>query len=230
MIHMQLKGVALAAVVAAMAGMAAGGDTAAAKADSGSGVGVTVKVGTLGMGGDVTLGLNRYLGLRAEVNGFQWETTRDQDEGRIYADFEWLTAGLLLDVHPFGGGFRLSGGGLLNKNRLHIRADLTKAVDLNGEEYWLDDLQGEATFNDVAPYVGIGYGNAAGKDDRWQFACDFGVLFQGSPKIGATATASDPALQEQVDEGLAYEVAQIQDDANRYKYYPVIALGLSFRF
>ena len=55
-------------------------------------------------------------------------------------------------------------------------------------------------------------------------------MFQGSPKIAATATASDPALQPIVDEALANELKDIQNDANAFKYYPVISVGVSYRF
>jgi hypothetical protein len=82
----------------------------------------------------------------------------------------------------------------------------------------------------MAPYAGIGYGNACGADGRWHFSCDFGVMFQGEPKVSAQATASDARLQPYVDEALAREVADIQDDANAFKYYPVISFGVSFRF
>jgi len=141
-----------------------------------------------------------------------------------------MTYSALLDVHPFGGGFRLSGGEMLNKNKIKLRADLNKSVQLDGQDYSLSDLKGEVTFNETAPYLGLGYGNAVGADGRWHFACDFGVMFQGSPKVSASATASDPALQAYVDEALAREKAKIQDDANAFKYYPVISLGVSFRF
>jgi hypothetical protein len=55
-------------------------------------------------------------------------------------------------------------------------------------------------------------------------------MFQGEPKVSATATASDPALQPYVDQALANEVAKIQDDASAFKLYPVISVGVSYRF
>jgi hypothetical protein len=55
-------------------------------------------------------------------------------------------------------------------------------------------------------------------------------MFQGEPQVDAQATASDPALQPYVDEALSKEVADIQDDASAFKYYPVISVGVSYRF
>lgn len=194
------------------------------------GVGVSAKVGTLGIGGELTLGLNDYVGIRLGANAFNWSGSTDADEGTVYTDLDLMTYGALLDLHLFGGGFRISGGALVNKNKLNIRADLTEPVELNGLKFWLEDLSGEVTFAELAPYAGIGYGNAVDHDGRWHFSCDFGVMFQGEPKVSASATASNPTLQPAVNAALDAEVADIQDDANSYKYYPVISLGVSFRF
>jgi hypothetical protein len=136
----------------------------------------------------------------------------------------------LLDIHPFGGGFRVSGGGMLNKNEIQLRANLDRTVEIDDQEFSLSDFKGEVTFEEMAPYLGIGYGNAVGADGRWHFSCDFGVMFQGEPKVSASATASNPAIQPIVDEALDREVADLQDDANAFKYYPVISAGVSFRF
>jgi hypothetical protein len=212
--------------------MAQGATAAEQPGDGGSagGVGATVKVGTLGVGGEVTIGLNDYLGVRLGANGFSYSGSSSEDEGTVYGDLELLTYSALLDLHLFGGGFRVSGGGMINKNKIKLRADLDETVELDNQEFSLSDLKGEVTFNEMAPYVGVGYGNAVSADGRWHFSCDFGVMFQGSPETEASAVASDPRLQAEVDRALDREVADIEDDIDAFKYYPVIALGVSFRF
>lgn len=200
------------------------------ESESAGGVGVTAKIGTLGAGLEATVGVNDYLGFRFGVNALSLNPSSSRDEGKITTDLEWLSYGALVDLHPFGSGFRISGGGLVNKNKFKLKADLTKSVELDGRQYYLDDLQGEVTFDELAPYVGIGYGNAVGADGRWHFSCDFGVMFQGSPKINATATSSDPALQPAVDEALNRELDDIRDDADAFQLYPVISVGVSCRF
>jgi len=201
-------------------------------ADTGSagGVGATLKIGTLGLGGEATVGVNDYLGFRLGINALNAGPTLERDEGSVKTDLEWLSYGLLADIHLFGGGFRVSGGGLINKNKFKLSADTTQSVTLDGQQYSLDSVNGEVTFQELAPYIGIGYGNAVGADGRWHFSCDFGVMFQGEPQVSVTATASDPALQPAVDEALSHEVAQIQENASDFKYYPVISVGVSYRF
>ncbi len=197
---------------------------------SAGGVGLTVKGGTLGAGLEATIGASDYLGFRLGANMMSAGPSLERDEGTITTDLDWRSYSGLVDIHPFAGGFRISGGALMNKNKFKLKADLTKSVTLNDQDYTLDDLSGQVTFSEMAPYAGIGYGNAVGADGRWHFSCDFGVMFQGEPKVSAQATASDSRLQPYVDEALAREVADIQDDANAFKYYPVISVGISFRF
>lgn len=197
---------------------------------SAGGLGLTAKLGTLGAGLEATVGGNDYLGFRLGFNMMNAGKTIEQDEGTLNADLEWLSYGGLIDWHLFGGGFRVTGGALINKNKFKLNADLTESVTLDGQEYYLSDLKGQVTFSEFAPYFGIGYGNAVGADGRWHFACDFGVMFQGEPQVEASATASDPALQSAVDEALDREVTKIQEDASSFKYYPVISVGVSYRF
>jgi hypothetical protein len=194
------------------------------------GVGLSAKLGTLGIGADVTLGLNEYVGFRLVVNTMALEPESSPSEGDVYADLEYLTYGALLDVHPFGGGFRVSGGALINDNKFKLRADTDEPVNLDDQYYQLEDFAGEMTFADLSPYLGFGYGQAVGGDGHWHFACDFGVLFQGEPDVTATAQASNPAAQGLVDQALEQEIANIEDDFEWLKFYPVIAVGVSYRF
>lgn len=197
---------------------------------SAGGVGLTLKAGTLGAGLEATVGAGDYLGFRFGVNAMSFGPRVLTDEGTINTDMEWFSYGALVDIHPFGGGFRLSGGGLINKNKFKMNADLDEPVELNGVDYRLDDLSGDVTFEELAPYAGIGYGNAVGADGRWHFSFDFGVLFQGKPKLQATAKASDPALQEVVDRALEAELDDIQEDVDAFQWYPVVSIGVSYRF
>ena len=47
------------------------------------------------------------------------------------------------------------------------------------------------TFNKVAPYLGIGWGNPVQNGKGWGMISDIGVLFQGSPKTTLTVTCTD---------------------------------------
>ena len=64
---------------------------AAPEAPSLLALGVTAKVGTLGAGGDLTLGIGDYLSVRGNINGMSWSPSNGIDEGDIQSDLNWLT-------------------------------------------------------------------------------------------------------------------------------------------
>ena len=148
-------------------------------------------------------------------------------------DADLLSFPVMLDWYPFkNSGFRISAGALINKNEADLEASSQSSYTINGTTYTaaqLGTLNGNVDFNEVAPYVGIGWGNALSKDKRWSFTCDFGVAFQGEANIDLSATgpiASDPTFQED----LAQEKRELEKELEDYQYYPVIALGITYKF
>lgn len=196
----------------------------------GQGMGITAKVGTLGVGGDLTMPLGGGLNLRGGYNWFSYDDTVSLNEADVDGKLDMNTIPLLLDWHCFGGGFRLSGGMVMNNNEIKLSTSPGTVLELEGQNFRVNSLDGSVTFDDYAPYAGFGYGNAVGRDGRWHFACDFGVLFQGDPKVDATATASNPSAQRALNQALQYEIDSYQDDIKGYAYWPVISVGLSCRF
>lgn len=199
--------------------------------------GVSAKIGTLGYGAEMTVGIAPALNLRGGFNMMNFdEDFNEDDDGsgesqEINLEVDFQTYGLLLDLHPARrSGFRVTGGMMINNNEINMTADLDEKVEINDRDYYVTGLKGNISFDQLAPYVGIGYGNAVGKDGKWHFSCDFGVLVQGSPSITLKATASNPVLQERLNKDIAEEVKEIEDDAEDYKYWPVIALGVSYKF
>jgi hypothetical protein len=74
-----------------------------------------------------------------------------------------------------------------------------------------------------APYLGIGWGNAAvGK--RVGFLFDLGVLRQGSGDVTlfSNFVLVDPADIEQ-------EIVELEDDIDDYELWPVISFGVAIR-
>jgi len=193
-------------------------------------VGITPKIGTLGIGGEVTVGLGSLFNLRAGYNGFNYDRDFDMDEAEVRGRARWSTIPILLDWHVFEGGFRISAGGVINNNRVAISAIPNQTLRLQDTDYEVDSLDGSIDFNRLGYYAGIGYGNAVGQDGHWHFACDFGVMNHGEPKVSASAVARDPAIQSALNDALAREVADYQDDVRPYQWYPVISVGVSFTF
>ncbi len=196
------------------------------------GIGVTGKVGTTGLGADVTVPLvSNWLNLRAGYNFGELSPSITQAGIKYKADFNFESVPILLDLHPFHGGFRITGGVYFNKNDM----DLSSTVDASTVGLGLG--VGTATLNanvswskEFAPYLGIGWGNAA--DDNTLdlpiavgFSLDIGAFYQGSPDVFLTDSSG---LVPAAD--LAIEAAQLEDDLSGFKFYPVITVGIHIRF
>ena len=197
-----------------------------------AGIGVTPKIGTLGYGADVTVGLLPQLNARAGFNTFSYEITHSEADGSgdLTAKIDFQNIPLLLDWHPSAGAFRISAGVVVNNNKVLLSANPGDSVDFNDIGYFVESANGEISFKQISPYLGIGTGNAANTASRVHFAVDFGVLFQGSPTIDLSAVAADPALQSELDDSVKAEQKKLEDDTSAFTIYPVIALGVSFTF
>ncbi len=164
----------------------------------GADVGTSLKVGTTGIGADVTVGLSETLNARAGISGFSKTFRPDDDEEEdenISIRLKLQTIPILLDWHPRAGSFRTSVGVMLNNNKISLSAQPGDEVDFNDVDYQVDSFSLDLSFNQFSPYFGIGYGNAAKEGRRFVFAFDLGVMFHGTPKVNAKAIASNPAQQ-----------------------------------
>lgn len=198
-------------------------------------VGVSAKAGTLGLGGDLTVGLVDKLNVRVGVNYLQL----NMEKGDLAGDIKEVSASLnlntvagLLDWHPAGNNFRISAGAMLNRNNFKITATPGDNVSINEQDFNVSSLDGEIAFRDFAPYVGIGFGNAGkkDKDTHWRFSFDLGVMFHGEPEVELSATATNPDNQHALDEAVAEESKTIINDVKPFTLYPVLSFGVSYVF
>jgi hypothetical protein len=196
---------------------------------------VTGKVGTTGLGADLTVPLvSNWLNLRGGYNLIELRPSTTQGDISYKGDVHLESAPILLDLHPFHGSFRVTGGVYFNRNEI----DLSSAVGpgtvigdtvigvpalLNANVSWSEDF---------APYLGIGWGNAA--DDNTLdlpiavgFSLDIGAFYQGSPDVTVT-DASGLGYVTAAD--LALEAQQIEDDLSDLKFFPVVTVGIHVRF
>ena len=195
-----------------------------------AGVGLTLKAGTTGVGGDLTFGLNEKLNLRAGVSYLN--TTYNTDE--IDGELNLLNVPVLIDWHPFqNSGFRVSGGAMFSDNYLKLSAGKGQTVNIDDTDYQVDTLKGKIDFdNTISPYLGIGWGNAVDTSSRWHFAADIGVAFVSSPNVtlDAKIDALDTHTQAQLDAAIAKQKDTYKDDYSQFQIFPVLTIGLSYAF
>lgn len=196
------------------------------------GTALTGRLGTLGGGLELTRSLSETVNARVGVNFFTYEYTGEESDIEYEFDLNLFSASALLDWHPFGGVFRLSGGLVLNNNELDSTArplEITAIGDVDYTPEEIGTLTGNIDFNNLAPYAGIGLGNAVAGDKKWGVVLDIGVMFQGTPDASLAADgllSTDPAFLAE----LAKEEKDLQDELDTFKYYPVISFGITYRF
>jgi len=193
---------------------------------------VAAKASTLGGGVELLARVNSNLTLRVGGNAYSHTYTTSQDDIKYDVDLDLSSVSAILDWHPFNGGFRVSAGILSNDNSIDVDAQSSATYSIGNTTYSGSDvgtLTGSVGFENVAPYVGVGWGNAFGEGKRVGVVFDVGVIFQGTPNVNLTAdgTLSDNAA---FLEDLALEEEELKDELNEFKYYPVISLGMTYRF
>jgi hypothetical protein len=194
---------------------------------------LSTKAGTLGFGLEGIARINSRLNAKVGANGFQfgYDTTESGIEYDL--DFELLSFTALLDWFPFAvGGFRITGGLLANQNNVDLEAKLAGTYEIGDNTYTAAEvgtLKGELDFEEVAPYVGIGWGNPFHEEGDWSVAVDLGVVFQGAPNINLSV---DGTLAN--DAGflinLTREEENLENALNEFEFYPVVSLGFAYRF
>ncbi|RUA02042.1 MAG: hypothetical protein DSY89_03600 [Deltaproteobacteria bacterium] len=206
--------------------------TSPVRADMGD-TALGVKIGTLGIGAEMTFGLTPGVNARVGISGFSYGYDTKVEEIDYEFDLNLFSASLLADWHFSGGSFRLTGGLFLNLNELDFKAktDRNRYI-IDDIAYSVDDvgrLRGTIDFNTISPYLGIGWGNAVGQNGRICFFIDIGMLFQGSPQASLKATGPIRADSD-FQHHLRNEEREIEDETDKYTIYPVIAIGVTFKF
>ena len=205
-------------------------------------VAIAGKAGTLGAGAELTVGLSRQLNARLGVNGYNYSDRREASDIEYDGEAKLRTGTALLDWHPGGGGFRLSGGLVYNDTTIQGTSipPASGVYNIGGVPVPVSvvrSLNAKADFDPVVPYAGLGWGNAVSPNKRVGFFVDLGVVFQGkadvtlTPDIPADSPINTtPGAREVLNILIRQEEQDLEDDAADYDLYPVVSIGLSFKF
>ena len=78
----------------------------------------------------------------------------------------------------------------------------------------------------VSPYLSIGYSYYFDKARHWSLSGELGVAYTGDPDV--TLTTGVPGSVPQPD--LDSEASQIEDTFSKYKFYPILRIGVNYSF
>jgi hypothetical protein len=199
---------------------------AGAPAEAGDRVGLGVKVGTLGFGLDITGRINDWFAVRGSFNTADANDTHSESGIEYETDVAFGASGILFDFHPWKKNFRLTAGWMHNRTGADLTGTPTENVTIGDTVYTPAEagtLHGDISFKDSAGYLGFGYGNAARGPGRVRFVLDVGALLQGQ---GEATLTSSTGLVSQAD--LDKEEKDLEDNVDQ-SFYPVVAVGISFR-
>lgn len=200
------------------------------------------KASTLGFGLELTAGLSEQVDIRLGVNAGSYEETREASDIEYEAEAKARTATALLDWHPGGGGFRLTGGLLYNDSEIEGRSLIPSSgfYDIAGVRVpanLLGTLNGTIEFDPISPYAGFGWGNAIRSSRPVTFSFDLGVAYMDGKEVTLTpvlppgSPLNDPIARALLAIQLEREAREIEEeDLADYDFYPIVSLGLSYRF
>lgn len=206
---------------------------------------VAVTVGTGGLSADWALPVAQQVQTRLHFSYLKLDADEESDDIEYKVEFDNVLLGVLLDWHPFAGGFRLSGGLMAADFAIDMSANSQTDYEVGDNKYTGDlSLDGALDFNSVAPYLGVGWGSSVGETGL-SFAADIGVVLIGEPTLSLDASGSAAKIDPNTGEaGLTLDVAanaefqrdlekervNAQKDLDSISLYPVINLGVSYAF
>ncbi len=196
-------------------------------------VALGVYAGTVGVGGDVQVKANDFFVLRGGGHWADIGVSAEFDDIDYDADFRLSNGFVTGDIHPFRNGFLVSGGVIIGADTIDLVAQAADEIEIGGEVFTPDEvgvLTGEVSGRTAAPFAGVGFDNALTGSGRLGFSVLAGVGFTGAPEV--TLISADGLLSESEEllDALAVEVEELEDDIDAFRFYPVLRVGLAYRF
>jgi hypothetical protein len=211
--------------------------------------GIGAKVSTLGVGVEAGMSVTRHSNVRVGFNVYNHSKTFHSRGITFDGDLDLRSLQITYDQYVIGG-LHVSPS-LLAYNGSHIDASAGvppgQSFSLGGIRYFsgaANPIAGTGTMHvrTVAPAVFLGIGNIVPRiPRRVGFNVEGGIVFQGSPttKLNLAGTAcvvnpttgclnagTDPTVQANVQN----EQAKLNKDLDPLKYYPVLSVGISWKF
>jgi hypothetical protein len=212
--------IALRIAVVAVAGVLAVPGAQASRA------GVDFHFGTLGLGLGLDAQVSRHTGFRFGFSRFKTSSDWEEDDLDYEAGVDFDTVHGLLDWHPFGGKFRLTGGVMATDHRIDAAADVEAGDEIgDGQASQNGRLEAEVKFEEWTPYIGTGWDWRFDRSNL-EMTLDLGVLARGDPDVELRETSDTGASQQDLNEA----EDEIEDEWSDYNLYPVVQFGLLYRF
>jgi len=211
--------------------------------DSGSSLGASI--GSIGIEAEYTHMISQKYGLsfRLMGGGFSYSGTYEDTDTTYDTDVTLKNLGAVLEYHPLKSGFYVGAGLFYNGNDFQMNAKPNGGIfTFNGVDYpssLVGSVDGKVEeLNTAVPYIGVGYDDSLFDSGNLFFTLKAGAWYQGSPKVSLTAKDcildSSPIPGTPSCNDLRYDLRQEENDINDniqdYKWWPVLQIGIVYRF
>lgn len=202
-----------------------------------NGLAVGLSAGTLGAGVTVIQAIEPgRLSVELDLNVLTLPHSYSNDGVNYNGSLHLQSAGVVANYFPWTSAFHLSAGLFYDNNRLNLNGQPTSgSFTLNGQTYStaeLSSLSGQVKFNTVAPYLGVGWGDAT-SHAGWHLIAHLGVLYQGRPKVSLAGDTIYPQGSQQYSalySNIDAQRQQIQNNLSSLRWYPVASISMQYRF
>lgn len=190
-------------------------------------------IGTTGAYVEGQFRLTSRVSLRATYEVVDFEREQDVDDVTYGGHLDSGVIGGFVQIHPAESDFFISGGGLFGERALGLSARPTNPVTIGNQSFTptqIGRLEGEADLGDRAVALGAGWDSTFSHVNGLGWRLMAGVALGQAPDVHLNSVggslSSDPNLQAQ----LRIEEGRIEDAAEELRFYPVVQVGLTWRF
>ena len=181
------------------------------------------QLGSNGLGLGYGLSVGQDWAVRGQYNAFKKTYTGSvSDFGStavVTADIDLSTFQMLADWYTGAGGFRLTGGLVVNNNKITLSATGATVGSATNQT-----VSAEIKLSDSpSPYLGFGYSSRPKYAKGFGFIFDAGIMFQ-DPKVTLTASGGASAAD------IEAQRVKVQEAVKDLKNMPVLAVGISYSF
>lgn len=191
--------------------------------------------GTQGVGIGAAVSFNSVLGAHADFNAINLSHDFSFGGNRYQDDLRLRQGGLYADVFPSrSSGFRVTAGARFNDDELRgVSVPTNGTYVFSGRKF--PAMPGmyataEARYPTVMPYLGIGYGHQPASKG-YGFIADLGLAY-GIPEVSFTLSPALAAKAGPVKSRILVQsgLDELRSKMSHYRWYPVVQIGISYRF
>jgi hypothetical protein len=196
---------------------------------------VGADLGTSGIGAELAYRLSPKFVIRGDYDYFKYDGDIRGEVLTYKGDLKLQTGGAFLDFHPFNNPWLLSGGAYVGTRAADAQPTLQDVNRIGGDSFLRAEVgvvQAKLKLDQFTPFLGGGWNNTF-YNNRWGFKVLAGAAFSNQPRVTLTRTGGatlDPAVAQRLATAFGIEEGSLSRDADILKVYPVLQVGLTFRF